>query len=187
MMVAPTLSVLRSLIASSTADEVWDVVGAFDQPQAWLPGIYETNIVRLPGQAVQRHCLTTFGGFRESLIETGPNWHIYTIDSGPLPVREYRSLIGVAALSHGHCGILWLSSFTQGETSASHAEKLVSDILDAGTSRLQSLFRAERVTDRRWLHWGLPIDKVVARRLATFFPRSIGVVHGKAVRSAEPS
>src|SRR5689334_21762053 len=91
-------SIIRSLLIPSNDVTVWRVVGQFGQPQLWLPGITATETTMTPGGVYQRRCSTVLGEFRESLIEAGAHWHIYTIDTGPLSVEAYRAFIGVKNL-----------------------------------------------------------------------------------------
>jgi hypothetical protein len=152
--------VVRSLLAPAPATDVWKVVGAFGRPQAWLPGITRTEMSWAPGSRLQRRCLTVLGEFRESLIEAGTMWILYTIDKGPLPVRGYRSLLGVRELGTNCAGILWASSFEPTATPTARSVELVNAVLEAGTSRLQSMFAAERDLNKHWIDWQLPIEKV---------------------------
>src|SRR5690349_15506838 len=99
------ISIVRSLLLPTSDVAAWQVIGQFGQPQLWLPGITATETVKAPSGIYQRRCDTVLGEFHESLIEAGTHWHVYTIDSGPLPVEEYRALIGVKKLSARRSGL----------------------------------------------------------------------------------
>ncbi|MCK1394451.1 SRPBCC family protein [Bradyrhizobium sp. 1] len=151
--------IVRSLLLPTSDVAAWQVIGQFGQPQLWLPGITATDTVRTVNGTYQRRCDTVLGEFHESLIEAGTHWHVYTIDSGPLPVEEYRALIGVKNLAARRSGLLWAVSFKP-LVDSTHAQRLVAAVLDAGISRLQTMFNAAPDLKTEWSGWQLPIDKL---------------------------
>ena len=109
--VANQKRVLRSLLIARPGASVWEVLGDFGRPQAWLPGIRQVEITETTPGRLHRRCATVLGEFCESLIDSGQFWQIYTIDRGPIAIHNYRALLAVKGLSENSCGLLWAACF----------------------------------------------------------------------------
>jgi hypothetical protein len=152
--------VLRSLLIAAPGEGVWEVLGDFRRPEAWLPGIEHVEITEtIPGR-IQRLCATVLGDFRESLIDSGTQWQVYTIDRSPLFVTDYRALLAVKSLDANSCGLLWAASFLVSSTADPALGDAIVRIFDTGVSRICKMFPAESDSADRWRHWNFPLDRI---------------------------
>lgn len=126
---------------SAAAEVVWALIGDFDAPQSWLPGIRQ---VEMQGSGCERIriCQTVLGLFREQLVACGPMWCSYVIVDGPLPVLNYEALLRVKSdAGPDSCRVLWKSTFDPKPPATSAvARRRTAQLYDAGLRALQARF-----------------------------------------------
>ena len=125
---------------SAPAQTVWDLVGDFSKPDAWMPGIREVHM-----QQNVRLCQTAIGPFQEQLIKMEPASCLYAILDGPLPVKNYQAVLAAKPSSSAlTCLVLWESSFeSKAGTDPRGPARQIALIYDAGLRSLQARFGSE--------------------------------------------
>jgi polyketide cyclase/dehydrase/lipid transport protein len=117
-------------VVPASADEVWQVVRDFNGLPNWLPGITASEIEGggsgTEVGAVRRLSLGDEGQVAEILLVLDDDDRSYTYaftDSGPFPVRSYKSTIRVAPItSTGEAFVEWWSWF---DSDAEHEADLI--------------------------------------------------------------
>jgi ribosome-associated toxin RatA of RatAB toxin-antitoxin module len=117
-------------IVPASADQVWQLVKQFNGLPDWLPAITASEIEGGgSGQevgAVRRLTLGEMGQVAEKLLTMDDDDRSYTYaftDSGPFPVRSYKSTIRVAPLTTtGQTFVEWWAWF---DSDAEHEEELM--------------------------------------------------------------
>ncbi|MDT7561620.1 MAG: hypothetical protein QOG96_4987 [Pseudonocardiales bacterium] len=118
-------------IVPASADQVWQLVKQFNGLPDWLPAVTASEIEDGgSGQevgAVRRLTLGEMGQVAEKLLTMDDDGRTYTYaftDSGPFPVRSYKSTIRVAPLTTtGQTFVEWWAWF---DSDAEHEEELMS-------------------------------------------------------------
>jgi hypothetical protein len=117
-------------IVPASADQVWELVKQFNGLPGWLPPITASEIEGGgSGQevgSVRRLTLGEDGQVSEILLTMDDDDRSYTYaftDSGPFPVRSYRSTIRVAPItSTGQSFVEWWAWF---DSDAEHEQQMI--------------------------------------------------------------
>ena len=117
-------------IVPASADQVWELVKQFNGLPGWLPAITHSEIEGGgSGQevgSVRRLSLGEMGQVAEVLLTLSDDERTYTYaftDSGPFPVRSYKSTIRIAPLTTtGQSFVEWWAWF---DSDAEHEDDLM--------------------------------------------------------------
>jgi len=117
-------------IVPASADQVWELVKQFNGLPDWLPAITHSEIEGGgSGQevgAVRRLTLGEMGQVAEVLLTMDDDDRTYTYaftDSGPFPVRSYKSTIRIAPITTtGQAFVEWWAWF---DADAEHEDDLM--------------------------------------------------------------
>jgi hypothetical protein len=124
-----------TMTSSISTDALWKKVGDFCGIAAWHPAI-EKCVLSADGK--QRTLSLKGGG---TIVEALENWdaanrsYRYTILSGPLPVANYHSTIGVAADPKGSA-LKWTGTYDAKGASDADAKKAIDGVYEAGAKVL---------------------------------------------------
>ena len=133
----PKVSMTTDLAAS--ADEVWRLIGGFNALPDWHPAVEQSELT----EEGQTRTLSLAGGGRivEKLeaVDDGARTYSYTIDSGPLPVANYRAEITVREGENG-CEVEWSSDFEAAGVPDNDAVKAIQGVYQAGFDNLKKMF-----------------------------------------------
>lgn len=121
-------------VVAASADAVWAIVRDFNGLPSWHPAIKESEIVVGEPQVVgceRRLTLGDGGVVQEQLLVLDDADRSYTYqftDSGPFPVRSYRSTVRVAPITDtGEAFVEWWAWF---DSDAEHEAELTSTYAD---------------------------------------------------------
>ncbi|MEY2590135.1 MAG: hypothetical protein QOJ67_2119 [Acidimicrobiaceae bacterium] len=126
----------------SSVDEVWKLVGDFG-------GLLEAMgmPVDLDGEGIGQTRTIQTGA--EPMVERleerdeAATRCVYSIVSGPFPVRGYRSTMQLSAVGDGRTKLVWSSTFEPAEgTTAEDAAQMVRGVYQGGIAGLQARFGA---------------------------------------------
>lgn len=131
----------ETVALSSSVDEVWAVIGGFDDLPQWHPGVASSALEE--GGRVRRLQLTSGASLLERLqsFSERERSYSYSIERGPLPVSRYRSLLHVREPADGGgCQVEWSGDFTPDGASEAEAIRVIAGIYRAGLERLRERF-----------------------------------------------
>lgn len=127
-----TVSVLVEKYMAATPEAVWAIVGDFGALAQWHP--YVPNCELSEGGTVRTIALPpTPAVERMDVAASGPMLHVYTVDSGPMPMTNYRAEMGVRPEGDGAVLFYRSTSEAVGVEDAK-LEKMLSKFFDAGFS-----------------------------------------------------
>ena len=99
---------------NASADEVWGIVSSFGDLPNWLPpvaksetdgdGVGAVRTLTMQDGVVVKERLDAFDGEGRSLAYS-------MIDTGPLPLVDYRSTIRIDAEADDRCSMVWTGRF----------------------------------------------------------------------------
>ncbi len=120
------------------ADQVWKLVGGWNALADWHPAIEKSEVEG--GGEVRRLHLVGGGEIVETLDhhDDGARTYSYEINSGPLPVANYRATITVRD-EEGGAKVEWSSNFEPSGASEGDAIATIQGIYQAGFDNLQKL------------------------------------------------
>ncbi len=136
------LSVRMQVELKVPPDDVWNVVGRFNDLPEWVPAFEK---ISLSEDGKVRH-LTLAGGGGEIVEQLedhsdGDRFYRYSIVSAPLPLSNYVSTVRVIAQGSGdHSIVDWSSHFTADGVPDEEAVGMVEGLYQAGFDRLQEIF-----------------------------------------------
>lgn len=132
------------------AAAVWTAIGTFCDIQAWHPAVEKCTWNSVKGRETRTLALKGGG----EIVERLASWdregmsYTYTIQSGPLPVRNYRSTISVKPTKDGTGAVItWVGDFkpAKGSTKA-QAVEAITGVYRAGVDGVVA--RATAVAER---------------------------------------
>ena len=140
-------SVVLSVEVKASASDVWKVVGAFDKLQDWHPAVESSTVTGSPTAVGTQRTLHLKGGgdIQEELTSySDSNMRLtYSILSGPLPVANYESYIGVVDEGSGKSLVIWGSTFDAGGGATdAKAKGVITSVYKAGLDNLKKKFGA---------------------------------------------
>ena len=106
--------VTESLTIKVSADEVWDVIGAFETMHVWHPAIDATEIFEKDGVTYRRLTLTSGDTIEESIdahSDEAKRYSYTMTDFGPLPLAAYSASLSVQAISDNETEISFAGAF----------------------------------------------------------------------------
>ena len=140
-------SVVLSVELKASPADVWKVVGAFDRLQDWHPAVDSTTMNGSPTAPGSTRVLHLKGGgdITEELTSySDANMRLtYAILSGPLPVSNYESYMGVTDAGNGKTLFIWGSTFDAGGGATdAKAKEVITGVYKAGLDTLKKKFGA---------------------------------------------
>jgi hypothetical protein len=140
-------SVVLSVEVKASASDVWKLVGAFDKLQDWHPAVESSTVNGSPTAVGTHRVLHLKGGgdIEEELTSySDANMRLnYAILSGPLPVANYESYIGVVDEGSGKSLVIWGSNFDAGGGATDKkAKEVITSVYKAGLDNLKKKFGA---------------------------------------------
>ena len=112
---ALAIEVKKEQIVNVPITKVWDKIGGWCAIKDWHPVIADCKEERR-GEQVRRTLFLDGGGeVYEVLTNEDENSYSYIIESGALPVENYKSTLSVTALDNDKTKITWQGNFTGGK------------------------------------------------------------------------
>ena len=122
----------------ASPDDVWEVVGAFDQLHRWHPLVPNcrmgedgrSRVIEIPGSEV---------------IETldpeacGPRRHVYRVGQTPMPIRDYLALLEVRD-APGGAVVFYRGTFEPEGVPEEVAKSMIEQFFDTGFQALATRF-----------------------------------------------
>ena len=142
-LVTPALAidVKKEQIVNAPINQVWDKIGGWCAIKDWHPVITDCKEMRSGEQL--RRVLTLDGGGEVNELLTGENEtsYSYIIESGALPVENYKSTFSVTALDNDKTKITWQGNFTGGKGKTDQeAAEVMSGAYEAGLKAIAQDF-----------------------------------------------
>ena len=135
------LSVHMQLDLKATAEEVWKVIGGFNEIPAWVPPVEKST---LDETGKVRHLSLAGGGLILEQLEEHSDeerYYRYSIIDSPLPLSNYVATIRVHAQGGGaHSIVDWSSHFNPDNAPDEEAIAVVQGVYQAGFDQLQTIF-----------------------------------------------
>jgi hypothetical protein len=123
------------------AEQVWALIGGFNDLAKWHPAVASSEEVDEDGRRLRRLKLHGGGEIVEALErhDDGSRSYGYTIVSGPLPVADYHSELTVRDDGERRATVQWQGRFEpQGEAAAAIAA--IEGVYQAGLDSLKRRF-----------------------------------------------
>lgn len=115
-------------------DELWALVGDFHGMHKWV-GIEPSE--SLDGGTRRKLQMGPGAAIIERLLEEGERSYTYTIDEGPLPLKDYRSTLSVEPADGGGSVLSWVGTFEPAEgADEAAAVQIVEMVYDGGLQAL---------------------------------------------------
>lgn len=124
----------------ASTDQVWQMIGGFNTLPDWHPAIEKSE---LTDEGQERRLSLAGGGTiieRLEHVDEKERLYSYTIESGPLPVANYRATIRVQDEGNGTCSVDWSSEFDADGASESDAQAAIQGVYQAGLDNLKKMF-----------------------------------------------
>lgn len=121
-------------------DRAWALLGNPASLADWHPAIQSSTT-----EGATRRCTLADGGeVVETILELddAARQYKYSIDSSPLPIRDYVSLVSVTPNDSG-CQVTWESDFAVIGAPTEQIEAAIRGLYEAGLTELRSLLDAE--------------------------------------------
>ncbi|CAO3436257.1 SRPBCC family protein [Azospirillum doebereinerae] len=134
----------ESMDIAAPADRVWRILGDFSGIAAWAAGV---RAVQVDGDGVGAIRRLDVGGSAE-LVERlearddALRWLVYTVQSGPLPVRNYRAEIRVEEEESDRARVTWTASYQPLDISPEKCERMFRKAFAQGLRNLDRLATA---------------------------------------------
>ena len=124
-----------------SVDEVWAAIGGFNDLPQWHPAVTSSTLEE--GGRVRRLQLANGASLLERLhsFSERERSYSYSIEQGPLPVSQYRSLLHVREPTGGRgCRVEWSGEFAADGVPEAEAIGLISGLYRAGLDLLGERF-----------------------------------------------
>jgi hypothetical protein len=126
----------------ASADDVWELIGAFNALSEWHPGVKQSTLddggrIRVLELANGSTLIERLQSFSQS-----ERSYSYSIEKGPLPVGGYRSELRVLERTDTSCRVEWSGEFTPAGATEADAVAIVRGIYRAGLDHLVKRFGA---------------------------------------------
>lgn len=129
-----------SFVYPVSPEQAWSIVGQPAKLADWHPAIDSS-----PSDGKTRTCTLADGGkVAETILEhdDATRHYRYSIDSSPLPIRDYVATMRVSADDVG-CKVTWESDFEVVEAPIADIEAAIRGLYEAGLSQLRSVLDAQ--------------------------------------------
>ena len=135
---------------TTSADQVWSLIGKFGGIANWHPAVKKSNLT--PDGAYRQLGLVGGGAVIDRLVSHDDVRRIYryfSIDS-PLPVAEYSGMVSVEVGKGGTGSIVELSAeFVPAGFSEADSASVVRSVCEAGIENLKIIFGEKKVSIRQ--------------------------------------
>lgn len=139
------LTVSRQISVDAPAASVWKYIGNFNALDVWHPAVAKSELTR--GSGVKNgdiRVLTLGDGAQiiEKLVsfDNDRRSYAYTIEKGPLPVKNYRSRLEVSE-KDGKTLVTWSSTFDAAGAPNDKAVEIIGGVYDGGLARIVNNFK----------------------------------------------
>lgn len=112
---ALAIEVKKEQVVDAPLNKVWDKIGGWCAIKDWHPVIADCKEERRGDQVRRTLFLDGGGEVHEVLTNENETSYSYIIESGALPVENYKSSLSVTALDNDKTKITWKGSFTGGK------------------------------------------------------------------------
>lgn len=129
-------TVSRSVRLTTPVAEVWAAIGGFQALGVWHPAVATVTKEEIDGVEHRRLGLEGGGEILEKLLDKDGQSYGYAIVEGPLPVKNYQSILSAGDVK-GQTVVTWASSF---EGTSDDAEDVIAGIYEAGLNALGERF-----------------------------------------------
>lgn len=120
------------------ADRVWELAGAFDSLDRWMPGVRQ---VRCTGGGIGGRRTFLIGGHsveeRQTARDDRERSYSYRLEHGPVPVTDYHATIAVTPLDGGRSMVRWSASYQPADGDPLACERLLRRSYRAGLDSLR--------------------------------------------------
>jgi len=133
---ALAIEAMKTTTINAPVATVWKKIGGWCAIKDWHPAVADCKEMR-DGDALRR-VLTLGDGaeIKELLVGENENSYTYTIESGPLPVKNYKSTLSVTAQGDDKTKVTWIGRFNgEGKTDEEAAE-IMSGVYAGGLEAL---------------------------------------------------
>lgn len=139
------LTVTRQVTVDAPAASVWKYVGNFNALDVWHPAVAKSELTKGSGMKAGDIRVLTLGDgaqITEKLVnlDNGKRSYAYTIEKGPLPVKNYRSMLQVAE-KDGKTVVTWSSTFDANGAPDEKAAEVIGGVYDGGLARVVNNFK----------------------------------------------
>ena len=128
---------------NAPAQEVWDLIGAFDSLPRWHPLVAECTLEKDSNSAIVRRIRLHDGTIiLNRLVEHSDADRFYTYEfmEGPLTVDWYRSTLRILENGKSRCRVEWLSQFETRSAPLQEVKRRIESLIGPGAENLRRLF-----------------------------------------------
>jgi len=133
---------------NGSAQQVWNLIGAFDSLPRWHPLVAECTLEKESGSkesngaVVRRIRLHDNTIILNRLVEHSDSKRFYTYEfmEGPLKVDWYRSTLRVLENGKSRCRVEWLSQFETRIATPGDVKQRIESLIGPGAENLKRLF-----------------------------------------------
>lgn len=137
-------TVRETVSLDASPQEVWAVIGNFDSPHTWHPGIVSSETVH-DGAARFRHLTLGDGSKLVERLDSHDDvarQYVYSIvDAGAMPIRNYQSTIAVGG-DGDTAEVVWSSNFDVDGAPEADVQAAISGVYTGGFAALVERFGA---------------------------------------------
>ena len=139
-----TLSVQREIDVSTSAGQVWDLLGDYNAIEDWHPAVVSSTLTGDGETAGSRRVLSLPGDVKiiEDLVSHNNDdmSYSYQIIEGPFPITDYESTIRVEYAGNESSKVIWSSTFKASGVSDKEAIGIITGVYEAGLDSIQQRF-----------------------------------------------
>ena len=128
---------------NAPAQEVWDLIGAFDSLPRWHPLVAECTLEKDSNNAIVRRIRLHDGTIilnRLTAHSDADRSYTYEFMEGPLKVDWYRSTLRVLDNGKSRCRVEWLSQFETRSAPLQEVKQRIESLIGPGAESLRRLF-----------------------------------------------
>ncbi|MEO1019888.1 MAG: SRPBCC family protein [Pseudomonadota bacterium] len=127
---------------ANSPEAVWQAIGQFSAIGHWHPQVHSVSADGETKGSTRVLDLVGGGKIVEKLVETDPSERVYTysIESGPLPVADYISVIKVKDNGNGTSSVEWSSEFKAKGVPENDAVNAIQEIYQQGLDNISKLY-----------------------------------------------
>lgn len=139
------LTVTRQVSVDAPAASVWKYIGNFNALDVWHPAVARSELTKGSGMKTGDIRVLTLGDgaqITEKLVNLDNSKHsyAYTIEKGPLPVKNYLSTLQVSE-KDGKTVVTWSSTFDANGAPDEKAAEVIGGVYDGGLAHVVSNFK----------------------------------------------
>ena len=125
-----------------SVDAVWALLSDFNGLDKWLGAVTSSSMEGSGVGALRTLTLADGGTIVEKLesYDDAARSLSYSIVSGPLPVKDYRSTIQVTPIDGEHCQVEWGSTSTAVGVPEEQVEQILNGLYSGGLKDLRRYF-----------------------------------------------